>query len=98
LPITIQQSIRQPINEGYLSVVSIWEAIIKYQLGKLPLPQSPEIYLPTQRQQHMISSLNVDEVSVMHLQNYLHSIAIHLIGYSSVKQSNTISHSSAWIV
>jgi PIN domain nuclease of toxin-antitoxin system len=28
-------------NEIFLSVISIWEAIVKYQLGKLPLPEAP---------------------------------------------------------
>ena len=41
--------IQDPNNDIYLSVVSVWEATIKYQLGKLPFPQSPEIYLPRQR-------------------------------------------------
>ena len=61
------QAIRRPENEVYLSVVSLWEVIIKYQLGKMPLPQSPEIYLPTQRQRHLFRSLEVDEASVKQL-------------------------------
>jgi PIN domain nuclease of toxin-antitoxin system len=64
---TAQDSIRDPENEVYLSVVSVWEAIIKYQLGKLPLPESPEKYLPEQREQHQIASLAVDEGSLLHL-------------------------------
>lgn len=59
--------IRDPDNQVYLSVVSVWEAIIKYQLGKLPLPEPPEIYLPKQRANHLISPLNVDEESVAQL-------------------------------
>lgn len=59
--------IQDPDNTVYLSVVSLWECIIKYQLGKLPLPESPEIYLPKQREQHRIDSLIVDEASVGHL-------------------------------
>jgi PIN domain nuclease of toxin-antitoxin system len=47
--------------------VSVWEAIIKYQLGKLPLPESPETYLPKQRDRHLIDSLPVDEESVAQL-------------------------------
>ena len=54
-------------NEVYLSVVSVWESIIKYQLGKLPLPESPEIYLPKQRNLHKITSLPIDENSVAQL-------------------------------
>lgn len=63
----LRDSIRNPDNEVYLSVVSIWEAIVKYQLGKLPLPESPEIYLPKQRDRHLITSLNLDEGSVAQL-------------------------------
>lgn len=61
------QHIRHPDNEVYLSVISLWEVIIKYQLGKMPLPQSPETYLPLQRQKHQIRSLGVDEASVRQL-------------------------------
>ncbi|MGL4376655.1 MAG: type II toxin-antitoxin system VapC family toxin [Microcoleaceae cyanobacterium] len=51
----------------YLSVVSVWEATIKYQLGKLPVPESPEIYLPKQRERHLISSLSIDETTITQL-------------------------------
>jgi PIN domain nuclease of toxin-antitoxin system len=63
----VKDSIRNPANEVYLSVVSLWEAIIKYQLGKLPLPEPPETYLPQQREQHRISSLRLGEDSVSQL-------------------------------
>jgi PIN domain nuclease of toxin-antitoxin system len=33
----------------------------------LPLPEPPEIYLPKQREQHLISSLSLDEASVAQL-------------------------------
>lgn len=48
LPAIVLPLIRDPANEVYLSVVSIWEAIVKYQLGKLLLPQSPDAYIPQQ--------------------------------------------------
>ena len=64
LPDAMQQSIRKPSNEVYLSVVSLWEAIIKHRLGRLPLPQPPESYLPLQGERHLISSLPLNEASV----------------------------------
>ena len=67
LSIDICNSIRDSGNEVYLSVVSIWECIVKYQLGKLPLPESPEMYLPKQRDLHQILNLNLDENSVTQL-------------------------------
>lgn len=63
----IRDTIRDPGNEVYLSGISIWEAIVKYQLGKLPLPEHPETYLPRQRDLHQIASLTLDESSVIQL-------------------------------
>lgn len=57
-------AIRDPDNEVFLSVVAVWEAIIKHALGKLPLPASPATYLPEQRRRHRIISLSVDEATV----------------------------------
>lgn len=67
LSTTFRDSIQDSDNDVYLSVVSLWECIIKYQLGKLPLPESPELYLPKQRELHRIDSLAVDETSVAQL-------------------------------
>lgn len=63
----VQDVIRDPDNEVYLSAISVWEATVKYQLGKLPLPEHPEIYLPRQRDLHQIVSLALDESSVVQL-------------------------------
>ncbi len=65
----VRDAIRDPDNEVYLSSVSIWEIIVKYQLGKLPLPEPPETYLPKQRNLHQIASLTLDESSVVQLVN-----------------------------
>jgi len=67
LPDVMRDSIRNPENDVYVSVVSLWETIVKHQLGKLPLPQPPEKYLPMQRERHQILSLSLDEASVSHL-------------------------------
>jgi PIN domain nuclease of toxin-antitoxin system len=54
-------------NEVYLSAVSTWEIAVKYGLGKLPLPDSPEIFVREQRKLHQIESLSLDEASSLHL-------------------------------
>jgi PIN domain nuclease of toxin-antitoxin system len=63
----VRNAIRDSDNEVYLSAISVWEVIVKYQLGKLPLPESPEIYLPKQRDLHQIASLSFDEMTVIQL-------------------------------
>lgn len=54
-------------NDVYLSVASFWEIAVKYQLGKLPLPQPPENYIPSKRRLHRITDLPLDEASVAQL-------------------------------
>jgi PIN domain nuclease of toxin-antitoxin system len=61
LPVTFQDAIRDPSNEVYLSVASVWEAVIKYSLGKLPLPEARSEYLPRRRVAHNIAALPVEE-------------------------------------
>ena len=64
LPESYLDHIRDPENEIFLSVVSLWEAIIKYQLGKLPLPRAPESLIPAERDYNRIANLDVDESCV----------------------------------
>src|SRR3954451_12393197 len=67
LPAAFRDAIRDPANAVYLSVASVWEAVIKYALGKLPLPSPPAEYLPLQREAHQIASLPIDEGAFVHL-------------------------------
>jgi PIN domain nuclease of toxin-antitoxin system len=59
--------IRDEDNEVFLSIASLWEAVIKYQLGKLPLPSSAHLYLPAERRLHQIGSLGIDEGAISRL-------------------------------
>ncbi|MFO0805777.1 MAG: type II toxin-antitoxin system VapC family toxin [Gemmataceae bacterium] len=61
LPLPFASAIRNPSNEVFVSAASIWEAVIKHHLGKLPLPQPPAEYLPRQRIVHGLLPLAVDE-------------------------------------
>ena len=65
--------IQDPANVVYLSAVSLWEAINKYQSGKLALSAPPESLLPAERDLHGILSLPLDERSVLRLAS-LHAI------------------------
>jgi PIN domain nuclease of toxin-antitoxin system len=67
LSTNVRDAICDPDNEVYLSAISVWEAIVKYQLGKLALPEEPETYLPKQRNLHQIANLDLDESSVIQL-------------------------------
>ena len=54
-------------NEVFLSVASTWEIAVKYKLGRLPLPESPDRYIPQKREQHEIDSLMLTEQATLYL-------------------------------
>jgi len=56
-----------PGNEVFLSSASVWEIVVKHQLGMLPLPALPQDFVASNRQAHGIAPLAIDEESVFHL-------------------------------
>lgn len=56
-----RQLFQDPANEVYLSVVSAWEIAVKHRLGKLPLAEAPEHYVPRERERHGILPLPLSE-------------------------------------
>jgi len=56
-----------PFNEVLLSSVSTWEITMKYALGRLPLPETPDQLIPSQRKSHGIESLPLDEEATFYL-------------------------------
>ncbi len=63
----VRRAVSDPSNSVSLSVVSVWEIIIKHSIGKLPLPQSPQEFVDTWRTKHQIESLPLDESAVFQL-------------------------------
>jgi PIN domain nuclease of toxin-antitoxin system len=56
-----------PANEALLSAASAWEIAVKHRLGKLPLPNPPDEFVPVQRAAHGIEPLPVEEESALHV-------------------------------
>ena len=54
-------------EEVWLSAASCQEIVVKYQLGKLPLPEAPARYIPRVRNAHGIAALPIDETDALHL-------------------------------
>ena len=54
-------------NAVYLSSVSVWEIIVKNQLGKLPLPSAADDFIKQQCEKHFIEYLALDEKAVFNL-------------------------------
>ena len=58
-------SIRDPSNEVFLSAVSAWEIASKYRAARLPLPESPDSLIPTERELRGVRALAFDEESAL---------------------------------
>lgn len=67
LPSQLELAILNPDNDVYLSVVAIWEAVVKHYNGKLPLPDRPEVFLPAKRDEAGILPLPLDEGAMPYL-------------------------------
>jgi len=64
---SVANMLRLKANEVFLSVVSVWEILVKHQLGKLALPAPPDEYITDRREKHQIASLSLEEASLCHL-------------------------------
>ncbi len=56
-----------PANDVFLSAVSAWEISVKHGLGRLPLPEPPEKFIPFQRERHGIEALPLEEEATLYL-------------------------------
>ena len=67
LPARTRDLIRSPDHDVWLSVVSVWEVVVKEQLGRLQLPEMAWPYVTKLRDRHGIDSLALNEPAVAHL-------------------------------
>ena len=54
-----------PANTLLVSVVSAWELVLKTQTGKLRLPESPNVYIPTRMAHYAMHALPVTLAHVL---------------------------------
>lgn len=62
-----REALADPENDVFLSAVSAWEIAVKHGLGKLPLPEPPDRYVPAQRTARGIAALPLDEDAALQL-------------------------------
>ncbi|WP_036484744.1 type II toxin-antitoxin system VapC family toxin [Myxosarcina sp. GI1] len=55
-----QSMLKNRNNQLYLSAASSWEISIKAGLGKLPLPETPDIHIPSRMMELTILPLNIE--------------------------------------
>lgn len=61
--------ISDPTNTIYFSAASAWEIAIKSQIGKLPLPESPVIYIPAKLRHNGFTPLPISVDHSVHTFN-----------------------------
>lgn len=55
-------------NDLYLSLASVWEMLIKVEIGKLPLPQPASPYIQKHVEKNRISTLGIHAVHLAELE------------------------------
>jgi PIN domain nuclease of toxin-antitoxin system len=63
------QVLADEANDLYLSAASGWEIAIKYRLGKLALPQLPEVYVPDRMRTSGTTPLAVEHAHALRVAN-----------------------------
>lgn len=67
IPREVRRLVADPANDVYVSAVTAWEMAVKHGLGKLELPDPPDVFVPTRREWYDFKSLPVDEASALQL-------------------------------
>jgi len=63
----VRGAIVDSANEVFLSAVSTWEIAVKQALGRLPLPEPAEHFVPFERERHGVESLPLGEEATLQL-------------------------------
>ena len=57
--------INEPANKLYLSDVSIWEIVLKQSAGKLPLPETPRLWISGQTAFFQLDGLRIEPAAIL---------------------------------
>jgi PIN domain nuclease of toxin-antitoxin system len=64
---TLREVLANPANSRYLSAATIWEVVVKWQLGKLKLPKPPSEFFAEIKERGKIRPLPIDDASVLQI-------------------------------
>lgn len=84
--------VRDPANDVLLSAVSVWEICSKHRAGRLPLPESPDRLIPTERGLRGVEELAFDEASALQV---LRLPPLHRDPFDRMLISQAIAHGLA---
>jgi PIN domain nuclease of toxin-antitoxin system len=64
---TMREVLANPMNQRYLSAVSVWEITVKWQSGKLNLPTRPHEFIEESKKRGRIRPLPLDDAAILQL-------------------------------
>ena len=62
-----RELVLDPDTAVFLSAVSAWEIAVKHGMGRLSLPERPEVLVPAIREAYGIDLLPLDEAATLHV-------------------------------
>lgn len=67
MPESVRKKIIEKEADIFLSVISVWEILLKNQAGRLDFPKNALQYISEAKQKHAIESLHLSEKDMKHL-------------------------------
>jgi len=64
VPPSVRRELADPKSEVFYSQISLWEIQIKYQLGKLPMPDEPGMVLPRELARYGFTQLGLTDTVI----------------------------------
>jgi PIN domain nuclease of toxin-antitoxin system len=63
----LREVLANPMNQRYLSSISVWEIVVKWQIGKLNLPKPPLEFVSEVREKGRLLPLALEDAAVLQL-------------------------------
>ena len=67
VPPAVRRELSDPKSEVFYSQISLWEIQIKYQIGKLPMPEEPATVLPREIAKYDFTRLALTDAAIFGL-------------------------------
>ena len=67
VPSAVRRELADPGSEVFYSQISLWEIQIKYQLGKLSMPDEPAVVLPRELDRYGFTKLDLTDAAIFGL-------------------------------
>jgi len=64
VPVSVRRELADPKTEVFYSQISLWEIQLKFQLGKLSMPDEPAVVLPRELARYGFTQLDLTDAAI----------------------------------